>query len=293
MIRKTLCLSVFYILLVAGNSFAAGLSLDHVDGLWGSDSLTADTQITFHIRVTNDAGQDYPGLTNGFRIYSPSGHTWSDCHGDTTGLLGATRFDLVCLIKPCGITGGGADTVGFGAAARDGSGIPAGFDDTSFTITIGPIPRQAHGGQICLDSSFFPASGWWLWGETGGGNMIPSWDGPHCFTVVDPFLAVDVEDGDDGLVPTTFSLSQNYPNPFNPRTEIGFSLPEASAVELAVYNILGRRVKTLFAGNLSAGDHTVAWDGTDAEGLPSASGVYFYRVAAQSFTETRKMVLMK
>jgi hypothetical protein len=88
--------------------------------------------------------------------------------------------------------------------------------------------------------------------------------------------------------PLTFSLQQNYPNPFNPGAAISFSLPTSGFVTLKLYSLLGRELSVLVSQNLSPGRYEVQWD---AMGL--ASGVYFYRLQAGSFVETRKMVLMK
>jgi flagellar hook assembly protein FlgD len=95
------------------------------------------------------------------------------------------------------------------------------------------------------------------------------------------------------LLPDKFSLSQNYPNPFNPVTEISYSLPNDSYVKLAVYNIMGQKVKTLVDGLQNAGRRTMTWDGTDDSGRRVATGVYFYRIQAADFTQSKKMVLMK
>jgi len=89
-------------------------------------------------------------------------------------------------------------------------------------------------------------------------------------------------------LPTEFALNQNYPNPFNPTTEISFSLPSASDVKLEVYNIMGQRVVTLADGYLEAGRHATIWDASSV-----ASGIYFYRLTANEFVETKKMVLLK
>ena len=89
-------------------------------------------------------------------------------------------------------------------------------------------------------------------------------------------------------VPSGFSLAQNYPNPFNPTTTISFTLPEAGEVTLEVYNILGQRVTVLADGFFGAGTHQVTWDASNV-----SSGVYFYRLVAGSFSESRKMLLMK
>lgn len=89
-------------------------------------------------------------------------------------------------------------------------------------------------------------------------------------------------------LPTTFALNQNYPNPFNPSTEIAFDLPVASHVELTIYNVLGQRVETLIDGEMEAGSHMKTWDAT-----PYSSGIYFYRISAKNFTETKKMLMLK
>ena len=88
--------------------------------------------------------------------------------------------------------------------------------------------------------------------------------------------------------PTTFSLSQNYPNPFNPGTIISYKLPVSSHVTLKVYNVLGREIETLVDKDQSAGNLSVPFVGVNL-----ASGVYFYRLQAGNFSETRKMLLLK
>ena len=89
-------------------------------------------------------------------------------------------------------------------------------------------------------------------------------------------------------VPQSFELGQNYPNPFNPTTIISFSLPEPGNVSLKVYNVLGQEVETLVSGYRDAGIHTVDFDASRM-----ASGVYFYRITTDNFSESRKMMLLK
>lgn len=88
--------------------------------------------------------------------------------------------------------------------------------------------------------------------------------------------------------PTEFSLEQNYPNPFNPETKINFTIPVSGNVKLSVYNLLGQEVATLVNGFKQAGSHTVNFE---AKGLQS--GMYFYKLETTSFTQTRKMTLLK
>ena len=88
--------------------------------------------------------------------------------------------------------------------------------------------------------------------------------------------------------PLDYGLNQNYPNPFNPVTTISYSIPIKSQVELVIYNTLGERIKKMVNEEKEAGRHSIEFDATF---LPS--GVYFYRLQAGSFVETKKMVLMK
>jgi hypothetical protein len=92
----------------------------------------------------------------------------------------------------------------------------------------------------------------------------------------------------DYVVPTAYSLNQNYPNPFNPNTMISYSLPLASNVKISVYNAIGETVKILENGFKSAGNYSVSFN---AANMPS--GIYFYRIEAGTFSQVRKMMLLK
>ncbi len=89
-------------------------------------------------------------------------------------------------------------------------------------------------------------------------------------------------------VPEGFSLSQNYPNPFNPMTKIKFNLSKASNVSVTVFDVLGRHITTLVNEKLGAGTYETEWNANNMPG-----GVYFYRIEAEDFSETRKMILVK
>jgi len=89
-------------------------------------------------------------------------------------------------------------------------------------------------------------------------------------------------------MPKEFSLSQNYPNPFNPTTNIKFSLPKEAKVRLTVYDAIGKEIAVLIDNTMSAGSHVIQWNATSY-----ASGVYFFRIEADNFKMTNKMLLMK
>jgi hypothetical protein len=89
-------------------------------------------------------------------------------------------------------------------------------------------------------------------------------------------------------IPAQFNLEQNYPNPFNPTTTIHYQLPKESFVHLSIFNVLGQEVRTLINERQPPGDKYAHFDGNN---LPS--GVYFYRITAGTFTDVRKMVLLK
>jgi hypothetical protein len=97
----------------------------------------------------------------------------------------------------------------------------------------------------------------------------------------------------EDALPVSFALHQNYPNPFNGSTKIIYDLPRSSRVALEVFNILGRKVRTLMDQVQPAGSRVIDWDGLDDTGHPVASGVYLYRFKTDAAAESRKMILLK
>jgi len=93
---------------------------------------------------------------------------------------------------------------------------------------------------------------------------------------------------DETAKPAMLILLKNYPNPFNVTTKISYNLPQPGMVTLDIYNILGRKVETLYNGAQAAGLHSVIWN---ADGF--TSGVYFYKLQAGNYLETKKMLLLK
>ena len=106
-------------------------------------------------------------------------------------------------------------------------------------------------------------------------------------------VQADLADAEVRQVPTDFALDQNYPNPFNPTTLIAYSLPEASAVTLQVFDINGRLVQTLVNGSQEAGRYKVEWNGRNMTGAQVASGLYIYRIQTENFSSVKRMMLVK
>ncbi len=106
-------------------------------------------------------------------------------------------------------------------------------------------------------------------------------------------IVTDVESDLVSPYPDSYALHQNHPNPFNLSTEISFCLAEPGQVNIDIYNLLGRKIVTLADGVFEVGEHNILWDGRDIDGLEAASGIYFYRIKAGEYSETRKMMMLK
>jgi len=116
------------------------------------------------------------------------------------------------------------------------------------------------------------------WTVGYGGKILKTTNGGVTF----------VEESEIDEIPTDYSLSQNYPNPFNPTTKIRYTVPQISNVVIKAFDILGNEIEILVNEEKQTGTYEITWS---AEGLPS--GVYFYRIQAGSFVDTKKMILLK
>ncbi|MGH9877687.1 MAG: T9SS type A sorting domain-containing protein, partial [Nitrososphaerales archaeon] len=105
-------------------------------------------------------------------------------------------------------------------------------------------------------------------------------------------IASDIADNKPENLPGDFILHQNFPNPFNNRTMINFDLPLASDVKFEILNLLGQTVYRM-EKRYSAGSYSIGWDGIDNAGRTVGSGVYYYRIVAGEFVESKKMILLK
>jgi hypothetical protein len=121
-----------------------------------------------------------------------------------------------------------------------------------------------------------------------GNTMIGSYE--KQFNLIDPLSLSK----DDEHIIEDFALFPNYPNPFNPVTVIPYQVSERSCISISVFNTLGERVKMLVDGeSQTPGKYQVTWDGTNDQGQPVSSGIYFYRMEAGQFKITRKMIYIR
>ena len=97
----------------------------------------------------------------------------------------------------------------------------------------------------------------------------------------------------DNTIPNEYTLHQNYPNPFNPSTTLRYALPKQSEIKITIYDMIGRKVRTLVNSSQNAGYRSVIWDATDDNGKPVSAGIYLYQIQADEYINTKKMVLLK
>ena len=164
------------------------------------------------------------------------------------------------------------------------SGIDTIFATTDTTLTV-------DFGALGLADQTYGVS--WSVTATDGQVTTAAENGTGTLDVI-----TGVKDEELAAIPSDFALYQNYPNPFNPSTEIKYEIPFVSQVNLTLFNSKGQRIGELIDEELSAGFHSITWDGLDGQGNRVGSGVYFYRLEARSpgskpFTSTMKMLLLK
>jgi flagellar hook assembly protein FlgD len=98
---------------------------------------------------------------------------------------------------------------------------------------------------------------------------------------------------DDLNIANQFILYSSYPNPFNPTTQVRYYLPNVSNVQISIYDLVGREIKTLINREQNSGFKTLQWNAMDNLGQPVSAGMYIYTIQAGEFRKTRKMVLLK
>lgn len=229
-------------------------------------------------------------------------------HAYAEGYIGEFYDDVQSYWDATPVTPDAAD-IDFGLAPREDPGIRTivgRISDTEGNMVDGAIVYLLSDGQI-VNSANSDAQGYYGFADLQPGIYEVSVFSPYGegtldhpvdlmfgdYIGADIVLAVTNTGDENGLLPERSSLGQNYPNPFNARTSISFNLQSEANVELSIYNIVGQKVTTLVSGQLSSGEHIVNWDGRDSNGREVASGVYYYRLSTDQFSDTKRMTLLK
>ncbi len=158
----------------------------------------------------------------------------------------------------------------------------AGPEDVSYVIGSGPHTIPAN-GKVTLGFALLAGTNLQDL-QTNADAAVQFWN---------ELFVMAVEAGPSPSLPREFALEQNYPNPFNPETLVKFQLPKAAHVRLEVFDLTGRKIRTLGLQKFAAGVHATKWDGKNDAGEPAPSGVYLYRLQAESFVQSRKMILLQ
>ncbi|KAF0151618.1 MAG: hypothetical protein FD143_1751 [Ignavibacteria bacterium] len=152
--------------------------------------------------------------------------------------------------------------------------------DGSLKITQMPSLRYARYNPMAVDYKGIIAV---FGGKDSVGNVVP---------YVETLLSVQT-DVKEVTTPYEFKLEQNYPNPFNPSTIISYTVPKQSRVQIKIYDVIGNEVRSLIDEDKNAGKYNILWDSRNNTGSRVTSGVYLYKIFADGFTETKKMMLVK
>ncbi len=167
--------------------------------------------------------------------------------------------------------------------------VKAEYNSSSLTIREMKIDHQSVFDEIFAAQAMF---GEIEWDVSVRDSMVEVTSENGALTLgVNASAAVLSINGE--LLPEVFSLHQNYPNPFNPVTTLRYDLPENSLVNVTVYDMLGRQVKTLINQTQDAGYKSLIWDATNDYGKPVSAGIYLYQIQAGEYIQTKKMVLLK
>ena len=151
----------------------------------------------------------------------------------------------------------------------------------------------------------YPESWWWM--NHGENVMALTYEDMNCAAAgnydstayalvlgICEYLGLDLSQiQNEAAMPNSYSLLQNYPNPFNPVTKLRYDLPENSHVNITIYDMLGRAVKTMVNQHQNAGHRSIIWDGTNDYGNPVSTGVYLYQIQSGAYIQTKKMVFLK
>ena len=300
-------IAALVLFLVAGQAMGAGIAFTAASPQATGVEIDGSSAFAIDIYINNDSGTDFTGGSISFGFYSPDGSIVDLTHvaasepttnvpsWEPLGSYASYFFLTVHMDSTKYMTGNLPHYVNIAPAGF--VGMPTGLGSLASMRFNVQVDNSTTGttGQLCIDSvGSAQTSGVQDWDWLFPDELLPvTFNGPYCWTITNLLLS-DVELIEDANnLPTDYNLGQNYPNPFNPNTTFNFALPNQSKVNIDIFNVLGQKIKTLADGEFEAGKYSVNWDGTDDNGSSAATGVYFYRMNAGDFQDTKKLMLLK
>jgi hypothetical protein len=144
-------------------------------------------------------------------------------------------------------------------------------------------------GRVIVKSKSYPGQSYYISGTSWHDFYYLDSTGNFCIKglFVNDTLSTGTQNSGTGI-PENYSLSQNYPNPYNPSTTIEYSIPENDFVNIKVYDVLGKEIRTLVSGQKNAGTYKISFDASNL-----SSGMYYYKITTNNFTDTKKMILIR
>jgi hypothetical protein len=305
--KKTSLLIAFVgVLLMGVSAFGSSSDVTIDRGLNAKGCIAKDTTFVLEVSFYNDFGTLLGGSWP-FRLYSetgaltnivhvadaggisadsiPFGVSWNDQSIFVYNGWDATTWALLNTWYGTSWDGVLPDTINFTGASITGWAVTT--DTTMYFGFNLQFSDDLWGNAFCIDSIQHadPTYDWLV------DDPDFKFGGPYCWCVGEPADVATFEDR-NGL-PESFEMGQNYPNPFNMTTVIEYAVPFKSEVTITVYNVLGQKINTVVNEEKTAGYHKAIWDGTNQEGTDVASGLYFYKIEADNFKDTKKLMLLK
>ncbi|SYZ73591.1 exported hypothetical protein [Candidatus Zixiibacteriota bacterium] len=246
------------------------------DSIW-IDTLTARTGKTAAVNIYGYNSEDISKIDLALTYSSADLIFDSVSYAGTRGVLASSR------------------TVSQNPADRQVL-VSLSFSSASLPVGAGPLAtlvftvnNNAPEERVIIDSASFLGTIPLEFTTGGGLTFAPYFREGY----VDIKSGTAVEERKSPVIPTKYALAQNYPNPFNPSTAIKFDLPQTSQVKLEIFNILGQKIRTLINREMTAGSYDITFDGKGDDNKQLGSGVYFYRLRAGEFEQSRSMMLLK
>ena len=215
---------------------------------------------------------DPPGL---FNLASPS--------ADSVIVITPENLDIILTFTWDESENVDDDEITYNIEGTEGLSFLSDFNDleeNEYQFTYGEL-AEAMGNEDVITAE-------WNVSALDDEFSVVSENGPFTLTLDKSSLGIS-----EPFIPEEFALYQNYPNPFNPITTITYDIPEGTIINLTIYDVMGRVVKTLVNEWNEPGRKAVTWNGKDEIGMPSTSGVYIYRINTGGFNEVKKLILLK